>query len=489
MLSSFWIGFLAWLQGFMPFLYSSTIENPVVVKDVQQIESGNNIQKLPSMGVRRLPTYEGQLRDIRRLIEHGYYAEASTELSRLSYDYPEKIEPFFYLADILVRRGDTAGLSSLVDRIATRFPDHTVVRILQGRLALLTGFAEYNRFVADLDVNTLPPQLRVYQAFLWALQNNHEKAQSVLQPLLSFEVNDEPRTSDEYQQTISSDFYFVVERILQEYESFSVLSEGKRAHLFALLGKVAGDVDETRIMRAFADLALKEDMSYIDAWILRGYSHFLEENYQKALPDFYEAYRLDPVRPQTAYFLALSLMHLERNKEAIVLFEKALEYGFPFSEDVDWKLMEVFLEEGKFDMLIPLYEKYITIDVPAQKITTAFHTLIDKANRSDVAVDIGQRLVEARPTSVFHLNMYAWALIADSQFEESSRILDQADQSYENHPQTALNRGLLYETQGDMKNAQEWYRKSYEMGSKIPEFVSLANFAARQYNRLVDMPQ
>lgn len=451
---------------------------------------------LPSVtrktGVARKSSYIGRIREAEHLIEHEYYIEAGIELALAIEEKPNVLKPLLLLGDIYIRTRDIPKLKDLLIRLHRKFPNRSQVHVLGARTLLLQDdFQGVKTLIYGLD-GDVPPRLRLYQAVLFALQNNHEEAQSILEELDTLPVQpyrlkvgaSGVQESDEMETTITPALSSVVKGLRSRYAEFESLSEGKNAHLFALLGKELGNIDETQLVRAFADVAVKEDASYIDAWILRGYSYFLEKNFELALNDFHQAYRLDSVRPQTHYFLALTLTELGRNDEAIAFFEKALEHEFEFSEDVDWKLVELFVKEQKYDRVVNMYQRLLRPNVAEDKISRAIHVLIDKAGYPDVALEITESFIIENPDDVFLLNMYAWALIANEQFEKAEEILEQADEILPEHPQTYLNFGLLFETQNDIQDAKKYYKMSYEYGKLSPEFVALANFSAKKYNML-----
>jgi tetratricopeptide (TPR) repeat protein len=468
----------------------------------QKIRTDIDIQKEPSStdlptvvrqtGVARKSSYLGRIREAEHLIEHEYYIEAGIELSLAIEEKPEVLKPFLLLGDIYIRTRNISKLKTLLVDLQQKFPNHPQVHVLAARYLLLHDDFQSVKGLIYAYTGDVPPRLQFYQAALFALQNNHDQAKEILANLKDLEVepyalkvgSDGVEESYENNNTVPPKLALVVQNMFDRYTEFELLREGKNAHLFALLGKELGNMDETNLVRAFADVAVKEDSSYIDAWILRGYSYFLEKNFELALHDFYQAYRLDSIRPQTHYFLALTLSELGRNNEAISFFEKALEHDFEFSEDVDWKLVELFVKEQHYDRVVEMYRRLLTPDTEEKKISRAIHVLIDKAHRSDVALELTESFIVENFDDVFLLNMYAWALIENDLFEKAEEILEQADNLLPDHPQTYLNFGLLFEAQNDPVDAKAYYKKSYEYGKLTPEFVSLANFAAKKYNAL-----
>lgn len=449
-----------------------------------------NAQK--HLGVQRKVSYIGRIREAEKLISHGYYSEAGLELSLAVQERKGVIKPFVLLGDIYVRLGDRQKLDALIGQLQKKFSGSPEIAVLQVRRALLdSNFQRAKQIIAQTQTPT--PRLLVYQAALLALQNNHTKAQKILE--IVAELPEEPyRLSvgsdgvheENIHKTLTPELKSVVQGLLNRYEEFSLLSEGKNAHLFVLLGKELASLDESQLVRGFADVAVTDDTGYIDAWTLRGYSYFLEHNFDSALKDFHQAYRLDPVRPQTHYFMALILSELGRTKEAIAFFEKALESDFEFSQELEWRLATLLAKEEHFDQAVELYRHLVTNQTDPEQVSSVFYTLIQKAKRADVAIEIAERLIISNAQNPFYLNMYGWALFSNEEFSKAEEILETALDIQPENPQTLLNLGVLAELKGDYKEAKEWYKKSHTLGKGQPDFAAIVNLAADRYNKIKD---
>lgn len=452
-------------------------------------------QEAPVRTVRRKTSYLGKIRTAQELMEHDYYSLASIELSQAIEEKPNFIEPYLLLGEVYLRTKDNEKLTNLLEQLNIRFPTNNEVLALQTRKWINEKkFSETLSLLSSLD--EVPARLQLYQAILLALQNNHEEARTLLRDLQRVDVKakDFVLTNDgivESSQAGEEDFLRAEEAqkvldLMVVYEEFDELAESENAHLFAEIAQALAQNNEAFLAQEFADVAIKEDVTYIDAWILRGYSNFLMQQFPEALNDLRYAYELDPIRPEVHYFLALALYENEQYDEAALFFEKALEYDFEFSEEVRWKLLEIFARQQKYDRVLELYKELLTYDTEPEKFASAVHTAVDLMQKPEVALEFTEILMNKNPNDVFSNNIHAWALIANQKYVEAKTILNQTLKLDDQNPRTHLNLGLLAETEDDYQSAQEYYQKAYEFGQDREGYTSIVNLAVNRYNALID---
>ncbi len=452
--------------------------------------------KKKSKGVFRKVSYLGRIREAKKLIEHEYYTVATLELLQAIKEKPQLIEPYLILGEIYLRTNDTVKLKNLITQLDSRFPQNSKVYVLEARRLIAEGrFYEVLKNLNNAG-NDLSADLKFYKAVLLALQNAHTRAREILRELEVLAV-----TKEEYRITaegisvkdedinekevISPEFAHKVTEFSTVYDEFDEMMEGTNPHLFALFSKILAKNAESRLAREFADTAIKEDVAYIDAWILRGYANLLSRNIEDAVKDLRHAYELDPIRPQTHYFLALALAESGNADEAVLFFEKSLEHNFEFSDEVRWKLVELFTEQKKYEKVVGLYQELLDEDTAEDKFAAAMFTTINLIKKPEVALEITEALVEEKPEDEFMLNMYGWALIANKNFAEAEEILEQTKEINPKNPRTHLNLGVLYEAENRIEKAKLAYQKSYELGQAHSSQVSITNLAAQRYNDLL----
>jgi len=440
-------------------------------------------------GVPRRISTTGRLREAKSLMGNGYFSLATVELQNAIRENPESPEPYRALGEVYLRTQDMTKLQNLIKELGKIFPGDPEIPVLKGRkLIAEQNFQEASTFFRQTK-GPLSPSLHFYQAVLAALQNNHAGAQQILSDIASLPVKKDTLTPAASEDTASvpPELAEKVQGMLDAYETFQDLSEGQNPHLFALLGKVLAEKNEATLAQKFAEVAIKEDVSYIDAWIVRGYANMQMGKIDAALEDLRHAYDLDPLRPQTHYFLALALDKAGKTDEAILFFEKSLEHNFEFSDEVRWKLVDLFSRGGKYDRVVELYRELLNSESEPTEYVRAMHTAIDILKQPEVALEFADRLIKEKPDDAFSLNMHGWALVVNKKFIQAEKDLKEALDLEPENPRTFLNLGLLAEEQAEFEKAKEFYKKSYEMGkTRTDELsVSLTNAAAERYNSLM----
>lgn len=430
-------------------------------------------------------TFQLQLKEAKDLLDHNYFSQAAFELSYLIRQNPNDIRPYVLLGDVYLRTNDIDRLTSLLDQIQTRFEGRDEVNLLQTR-----KWIQEEKFGLISTINANTPQLRFYQAILAAMQNNHEQAKGIFVELFALPTRSDDevlslQAPDETEPTVSREFKRRTNDFMAIYDEFSSLKEGKNPHLFALYSKILSQHNEGLLAKKFADLAIQEEIGYIDAWVLRGYASFLMQEFEAALSDFQHAYELDPTRPESNYFLALTLYELEQYDEAGLYFERALDEEFEFSESVRWKLIDIFSKQKKYDKALELYSELLTPETEDSKFTSAIDMAVNLVGRSDLALEFTETLLEKDPNSNFAANLYAWSLIANKEYIKAEQILKDLLEEDDQIARTYLNFGLLKEKQNKFSEAKKYYKRAYEIGRAKEAPSSIINLSAESYNKLL----
>lgn len=443
--------------------------------------------------VPRKISYLGRLNEARKLMDHDYFALASNEVAQAIQQKPDHIEPYTILAEIYLRSSDVWKLENLLLEMEKRFPDSPEILVIRTRQWIAARkFSEVLQMMRESQ--NLNPELQFYQAVLLSLQNDHEGAREILKNLQKLDVaTQDPIISEdglidpyEGEVVLTPETSEKVKEVAIVYEEFDALAEGDNAHLFAELSKVLSTYNEGTLARELADIAIKEEVGYIDAWILRGYAQMLLHDYHLAEADLRHAYELDPLRAQTQYFLALSLYEQSKFEEAALFFEKALEHDFEFSAEVRWKLLDIFSQQGKYDQVIELYRDLLDYDTEPEKFISAIHTAVDILKQPAVALEFSQILYDQDPKDLLAANVHGWALIANEKYVEAGQILETARLQDPQNPRTYLNLGLLFEEQDKIDDAKTYYKKCYELGKDLPQYTSVVNVSVDKYNQLVE---
>ena len=441
-------------------------------------------------GVLRRDSYLSRVREAKKLMSYDYYTLATVELLSAIKEKPNFLDSYLLLGEIYLRTNEPSKFNNLLVELKTRFPQSSGVAVLEIRKIIADG--NFGEVLTRLELveKPLSPEFNFYKAVLKALQNDHKTARQILRSLEILPIRKQQITllkqddKELIEEKISEGLAQKVRGLIIAYKDFDHGVEAKQPHLFVLLGKNLAQHNEGHLAREFADVAIKEAPAYIDAWIVRGYANLLLQDFDAALKDLRHAYELDPIRPQTHYFLALALYESGNEGEAALFFEKALENQFVFSEEIKWKLVNIFGKQKKYDQVISLYKGLLNKNTEEGKFTSAMHQLITLMKNPEAALNLTNSLLIEHPNDVFLLNMNSWALMASKDFDKSMSALKKAEILDPINPRTFLNFGVLYETKEEFKLAKNAYKKSYELAEKSGE-DRILNLAAQKYNDLL----
>lgn len=444
-------------------------------------------RKTISLGVPRTMSLKGKIREAKKLIDDSQFSKASALLSSVLKKDPNLLAPYKFLGEIYVQTKDFAKLDNLTKVLKEKFPNNSIISTL--KIKKLVAEKKFKEALAIIN-NTadMPFDLQFYQAILSSLKNDHTKSRDILTELSNVPVDENKEDLKDFQIEegfVSKEFNQKVNSLLEVYSDFDKFADGKNPHLFVLIGKKLVEDNEAILSKEFSDVAIKEDPEYVDAWVLRGYTEYLMQDYENSLVDLYQAYELDPSRPEVYYFLALSLEKSGNLAEAALFFEKSLDFDFEFSSEIRWKLITILIDQQKYDKVIEIYKDLVKIEPNPEKFVSATANLINILKNPQAAVEITQTITEKNPNDILSLNLNAWALIENNNLDEAEIVLKKALELGKDNPRTALNFGLLYEKHGDYSLAREWYKKSYEYGQGRG-FDDIVNMAADNFNKMLD---
>jgi tetratricopeptide (TPR) repeat protein len=447
--------------------------------------------RVKSQPVARTTSYLGRIRSAQTLLEQGQLSRAAIELSEAIAEHPEIIRPYILLGEVHMRARDFGKIEGLITALQNKFPEAPEINVLRAREFIAREeFQTAQKILQTSSTETLDPTMQLYQAILDALQNDHTKAKEILtsleklptqEPLI---LDDEGVSEIEMEDALTPELTAKVAALQEVYTQFDTFADGEDPHLFALLAKALAENNEPILARSFADVAIREDISYVDAWMLRGYANFLLNNLPSALEDLRHAYQLDPVRPEVEYFLALTLEKSGNKTEAALFYEKLLTRDFSYKSEVRWKLITLLTEAQEIDRVITLYQEQAQEEPSPTKFISGLHTLINILHRPEEALGITETLLQKQPENVLSLNLRAWALIETGQLTEAETLLKKAEKLNPTNPRTQLNFGLLREREGNPVAAREFYKKCYELGEGQP-FNSVIELAVERYNTLL----
>jgi lipopolysaccharide biosynthesis regulator YciM len=444
--------------------------------DIIPVEKGKEQKEIPNK-----KDLSEEISKINFLMEKQLWSVANSRLLKLIKKHPKNIKLGLILGDLLLQKNELEKLKKLIINLKDRFGESNSLQFLKIRLFVQEGrFDELQSFLEKNE--NKQNYLKFYQAILLSMQNNHKEAKKILDKLSKSKILQKNLTDDELYLARSTKKKS--RAIYNIYDNFNEFKDGENPHLFTLLSKSLLNNSEPFLAKKFANIAILDDFSYVDAWILRGYANYILGDLVNALGDMKHAYDLDPVREQTHYLLGLILYENNKTSEAALFLEKSLEYDFTIDKEIKFKLLDIYTKQKKYKKVFNLYQEILNKKSTKNDYTTAIHTAINLLKRPDLALEYTQKLIEKNPQDVFTMNLHAWALLANKKILLAEKILNNALSLDKNNARTFLNIGLLNEQKNELKKAKDFYYKSYQIGKNSNTNFSITGLAARSYNRL-----
>jgi tetratricopeptide (TPR) repeat protein len=473
-------------------------QNKLQANSFRNTKTQSETEKEP-IKVERKNSLLGDIRTAQERINVRQYKLAIEKLKAVIVRRPNLEYPYILLGEIYLQTQNITQLNGLIDEIKIRFKDQDLVTILEIRKSIadndfLTASEILNKFTpTEENLSEISADILFYYGTFSALQNDHETAQEVFKVLERLPVKklemivsaNGIKDNSAKKNAISPHIAQKVSDLVTIYQEFKQVSDGEDPHLFTLIGKKLAENNEWMLAQGFAEIALQEKSDYTDAWIVRGYTHYLRNNFEEALADFNAAYKLDPIRPETHYFLALTLTELDRDGEAALYYEKVLEQSnFNFETDLKWRLVEILIRQKKYEQVLIIYQELATETSELEKFISPLHQLIELAKRPDLALELSETLYDEYPQDTLAANLYAWSLIADDQIIKSLGVLNEALKQESDNPRTHLNLGLAKEKEQKHTEAAEHYKTAYDLGKTNRAYSAITNMAAEAYNRI-----
>ena len=382
-------------------------------------------------------SFESLLQTVKQRVLSEKYDTAILGAHEILKKYPNEIQGYLELADIYKIVNNIEKLSALVDSLAKKFPTDPNVIYWQTQSAIeqedfSAALAIINAMIST-EESVISDDVMYYYGILKILQNDFEGGKEVMETLVK-------------SKKISTETRIKAIEILDIYDEFAEFADGENAHFFALIAKNLIDKKEIVLAKKMAENAAKEDVNYIDAWILSGFTKLKLSQYESALVDLNLAYDQDPLRPETHFFLAETLQKLKRHTEAALYYEKALDNGFEFTNSVTRQLIDIFSRQNKTEKVLELYDKLLEAkDAKSEEFVSAVALVIQQKKDPARGLELAQKIQQKFPKDTIAWNLLAWAELENDLIEESQGSLNEAFKLDANNAQTFLNQGFLDE--------------------------------------------
>ncbi len=270
--------------------------------------------------------------------------------------------------------------------------------------------------------------------------------------------------------------------ILAAFDEYSKYPDSPKTHLDTLLTRAFVAIGEYQLALAKIGPVLEDDANYRDAWILTGYAQFAEQKFELARESWQTAYALDSSKPETQYFLGLVSFELKNWDDAEKFFLLARGNHFE-PDDLDEKLIEIYLTSGKYRAAADLLSEKINADESASidDFTRAISLYLEKLNDGQKAWAVASLAVTRLPESSPAWNLAGWVSLKNNQLAKARTQLEHAIKLDPKSPWPYYNLGQVFEKSGDTAAALSAYHSAFELDSNGPAGA----LAAQNYNRLL----
>lgn len=311
--------------------------------------------------------------------------------------------------------------------------------------------------------------LLYYKGILKIAFNKHEEAKKLLQESL---------------ENSNSDYEIdnKIQIIFEAYDEFNFAKEAEDLYLSELLSKSFNQIEEYELAIYKLKQILKNRGDLRDAWLLLGFAYLNNGNYLFSSTSFEKAYEIDPSWSPTQYFLGLSYYEMERNEDAIIYLNYAIQNGFKPELLVWQRLAELYLNVKDFEKSIEAYKKVLEIN---NKDINAFVRPIwiymDFLNKPEEALKLGETAVIHFPNNAMAYNLLGWSQIGVKNYKEAEINLKKSIAMDSGIAATYYNIAKLYTEENKIELALKNYQKAYELDQN----GSIGNLSAKQYNLLI----
>lgn len=265
------------------------------------------------------------------------------------------------------------------------------------------------------------------------------------------------------------------EIFLDKYVIYSYYPDGETIFLQTMLAKAMTETGQYQAAIPLLFDIINAKSNYRDAWIILGYAYLSSDKIQDAIDALDKAKNLDPEKPETLFFLGIAYSLNQNIDTAVKFLEKAEELGYHPQEEIQTKLGDLYLIQEEYQKSSNSYEKAISLNKNDMGIfVRTIWINIDKLNKPDKALEIAEQAIASHPSQAMSFNLMGWAHVANDNFNEAEEYLNQAIAIYPQFDAAHLNLGLMYEKQGQIGLAEEYYEKAIDLG-KGNSISSLAN--------------
>jgi tetratricopeptide (TPR) repeat protein len=437
----------------------------------EKIEGTQQTQALPEFlsedKIGRAKTYTEYMNRGKALETNGYHALAVAEYRAASALAPKNIEPLVEIGRINIRELDPINAKLAFEQALKLQPNNLDVQIYLVRSLLLNrNIKEAQNVISSLTSQN--QSSKYYAGIIAAYFGDYEQSKNLLKDAVSIGTSASITTS--------------AQNFLSAYDEFNFNSGGETVHLKTLLARSYNQTGEYNLAIPLLFEVVKEKKDYRDAWVLLGYAYLNLQKYQDAVESLQEAYKLDPQKSESAFFLGLGYYGLDDLTSAAKYLELAKRNGYQPQVQVDQKLAEIYLQLKNYTSAAASYENVISLNSgDVNYFIKPIWIYVDRLNQPEKAMVIAQKAYKSHPDKAMSFNLLGWAAIGENKLVEAEDYLKKAMIIDPKMDAIYLNFGILWEKRGDFSRAGYYYKKAFAMGNGN----SISSSAADHYNKIV----
>ncbi|MBD3270622.1 tetratricopeptide repeat protein [Candidatus Peregrinibacteria bacterium] len=444
-------------------------QNPFIdEKEIEKAEASlpEELKESPDR-IARTKTYEEIIKRA-QLLENGEFNTlAIAEYQNAYLKNPSKIDPLYEIGRLHIEIGNFDKAQKTYELILEKDPESIDAKIYLGKALLNQREIQKARDIFDA-IESDEFIVKYYQGILAAYYEDHAKAKQLLQNVAESSPDQELKAN--------------AESFLNAYREFDFNVESPSIHLKVLLARSYNQVEEYEIAIPLLFTVTKEKLDYRDAWILLGYAYLKTEKYMDAIEALERAKVLDPQKAETNFFLGIAYYTINDYEKAEDFLLKARDLNFQPKIQIDQKLAEIYLQQKNYEKAALNYSNVLAInDQDINYYIRPIWIYIEKLQQPEKALELSKLALESHPRNAMSHNLMAWSLIYNENFELAESHLNQAMAIDPNLDAVYLNYGILFEQQGDLNKAVNFYKKAHNLGSGS----GVSGIAANRYNSVI----
>ncbi len=243
------------------------------------------------------------------------------------------------LVQAQIQRRDIRGARTTLEQLQRVGASADDLLLWESTIALRTG--ELTKAQGLLEGATASPQQQYGLGLLFLMTGKHEEARAALR-----------ETAGGWEPVLRAH----AREILNAYEEYALFPESPEIHLQTLLSRALAEAGECELALPMLSRVTRQQDDYRDAWIVRGFCELTTERTEEALASLEQAYRIDPQKPETQYFLARAYGDRGDHANALTFLQYALRNAFQPEAEVRQLLAAEALQLGQSALALEQFD-------------------------------------------------------------------------------------------------------------------------------------